>query len=918
MPNRPIIQTDLDGNKSINFSDGGRWDDGQPEDKLFKGVLQAPTKMCYEKVTGIYDEEEIVNCKPVSYWISEQIGWKEVCDDISQVQVPPLSEGQPLGSSAALDFSQFDINQPAANRILPMPDRSIMPPPRRNDGTERYVSLLGYARVSSDITNSTTIPLKQVPWSDDNYPIYVEGTWPSRLESIIEKTPPLVTAQGVLPIQSGIEVKGRLHLGLQVTDGYRTNHLKINEPVTLASGTRIAIRQQIFNPVPERPTINHEPPPPPNYRVCHDEPIFGPVEKNRVECKKSVVLNKLPDREGFVPCAWEQDFGDATEGSPAVKRRSLNEKDYYLSPKYKRPKGKSLAFIKEQAKLDYITHIKFNPDADIKQITGSTITLGRNAEKALSLRVKVKFKTRKVVRDNTNAYFRPRSHLPVSWYQQPGSTTTPSGISSIVTLAQDNNVHLSAVGEDLAVQEMSYTLGGRHSKIFSMEGHAGNKISPNDYKNSNCIHPYTPLEGRPIGMTIFDHQMLRNSEINTINEERFKSRINAPFYGEEPRDGAIIQGPYLDKTYDTINYSEAPAFAFPRFFSKPIKNHSTNEIIKYVAGIEQPLIPIRWSNVGSWLLGRGVAQEGKDASKTTCAVFMTLGYTKHRTPVFHPSQARHVVNPGGYERRCFDNSRGKWDFGGSLYPYPYASNYGSARNYSDIDSDMENYIIQHNPMVAGEGNSLTKEGFIKDPAVTKNDLFYRYLNPTSRKAYSVPGATGSLPDWAKLPTQSGSSVDYTIPNKYWDHAVEVSDGKLDITPTIYSVENEWAFWGNAQADRGLTMHSSSFIKKTVGTNNGNKVDDMREMEGEFEFSAYNCTDLKLRFYPGIQVDYIIEWYWEAVDYDESMGTHSSVIQEVCPVNDCRNRYYSKNFQLTSDWQGSEATLCKREPGKYGG
>ena len=104
----------------------------------------------------------------------------------------------------------------------------------------------------------------------------------------------------------------------------------------------------------------------------------------------------------------------------------------------------------------------------------------------------------------------------------------------------------------------------------------------------------------------------------------------------------------------------------------------------------------------------------------------------------------------------------------------------------------------------------------------------------------------------------------------------------------------------------------------MGTNNGNKVDDMREMEGEFEFSAYNCTDLKLRFYPGIQVDYIIEWYWEAVDYDESMGTHSSVIQEVCPVNDCRNRYYSKNFHLTSDWLGSEATLCKREPGKYGG
>ena len=204
MPNRPIIQTDLDGTKSINFSDGGRWDDGQPEDELFAGILQAPTKICFEKLPDTLEEEEVTNCKPVSFWIQDVIGWENSCSDRSQVEIPTRSNSDtPLNYVAADDYSQFTIN-----RNLPLPKASRMAPPRRY--TEAVQSLRSYVTVASDVTNSTIIPLKPVPW---NKGIYSEGSWPSPLtkQEMEERTKPIVTVttlgyDGSLPVQSGIEV----------------------------------------------------------------------------------------------------------------------------------------------------------------------------------------------------------------------------------------------------------------------------------------------------------------------------------------------------------------------------------------------------------------------------------------------------------------------------------------------------------------------------------------------------------------------------------------------------------------------------------------------------------------------------------------------------------------------------------------
>ena len=113
--------------------------------------------------------------------------------------------------------------------------------------------------------------------------------------------------------------------------------------------------------------------------------------------------------------------------------------------------------------------------------------------------------------------------------------------------------------------------------------------------------------------------------------------------------------------------------------------------------------------------------------------------------------------------------------------------------------------------------------------------------------------------------------------------------------------------GAAQASRGLTINSSSFNKSHVLSNLGKKVNNIRQMEGEFDLSAYNCTDLKINFTAGLNVDYVIEWYWEAVDYSATYGTHESFIRGEGPDG-------LLHGQL-SPWL---ADTCVREPGKYGG
>ena len=68
---------------------------------------------------------------------------------------------------------------------------------------------------------------------------------------------------------------------------------------------------------------------------------------------------------------------------------------------------------KQEGKFDGHTHIKFNPDADVKQI-GIYNNLRSKSRKSFKPKSKVKFKARKILNDDIQTYYRPRSHLPVA------------------------------------------------------------------------------------------------------------------------------------------------------------------------------------------------------------------------------------------------------------------------------------------------------------------------------------------------------------------------------------------------------------------------------------------------------------------------------------------------------------------------
>ena len=88
-----------------------------------------------------------------------------------------------------------------------------------------------------------------------------------------------------------------------------------------------------------------------------------------------------------------------------------------------------------------------------------------------------------------------------------------------------------------------------------------------------------------------------------------------------------------------------------------------------------------------------------------------------------------------------------------IYPYPFVANYGTM-DKEFIPGSMPNrykgstssYIHMYNDILSAalgitraqssnRGKTLTNEGFVLDPAVSRNDLIDRYLDPKKRESY---------------------------------------------------------------------------------------------------------------------------------------------------------------------------------------
>ena len=489
---------------------------------------------------------------------------------------------------------------------------------------------------------------------------------------------------------------------------------------------------------------------------------------------------------------------------------------------------------------DGTIEIKFDPNLDITNIIGSTLSLDKTPTKVLNLRVKVKFKARKIVFDNMEHYYRPRTYLPLESFK---NKMADRHSNTLIDTDRARRVHYDLFGGNGSIQT-----------VFSMIGRAGNKINPSEY-GKQCVHPLVPLQGRPIGLSVFDHQLLSDAEISTINRLRKATMINAPFYTTAKfTPGSPIAGPYL-------------------------------------------------TNTG----GRSIRSYPFHRRYLSTSSFRTFIYGNHKGgehTVVHP--------PAYYAGGQTDLPAPEFSQKNTMYPWPYYPNYG----YIDFSHRIhggggKTLAIHKNNQVlapatssfaAANASSATKSttqlGEVPDPAATRDEMIERYLPGVNRSA----GVTGTdLPSWAR--DESGQ------PNEYWLRAcgqgnafqyTGPKDIKKDVYPKMYSAQDEWTFWAGKMADRGFTVNSS-FESSEVSTEGGYKADGIREIKGEFDMSAYNCTELTLRFAGAMNLDYRVEWYWEVVDYNAAYGTIQSPILEgstqhqrrtekyVQTVGDCQRR-----------------------------
>ena len=125
------------------------------------------------------------------------------------------------------------------------------------------------------------------------------------------------------------------------------------------------------------------------------------------------------------------------------------------------------------------------------------------------------------------------------------------------------------------------------------------------------------------------------------------------------------------------------------------------------------------------------------------------------------------------------------------------------------------------------------------------------------------GASDTL--WQRACTREENSCFYSGPKNVY----------ADVYPKMYSANDEWTYWGDKMADRGVTVHSASFQPSGVPAGGGGFWNNIRDMSGEFDISIYGCTEAKIAFLPVAILDYHVEWYWEVVDYNAAYGTYDS-------------------------------------------
>lgn len=807
MPFRPIIQTASDGTKSINFSDGGRWDGGQIEDRYFKGVLQAPTKTCWEQFTpDTYEEERVRSCYTFTRWVQEKIGTTQICG----IAAPVIRPQEPIpltqGSVPANDFSQFNENDSPEDRILPSPHKGMMSAPAWQStitGSDRM-----NLTTSSGIANSKFLVISGQD-VDLNYRIAGSSVNAKRLAA---NKLAAITSIPALPITSGIQLEDFQNIG----DG--KIRLQFNKNISIPSGTRLTFRkQQVQYSAPKEiqkfgigePDIGSPPPEPnepdplppedpgPEYEcVCETVPIFKDVEKEFEVCEWHTVLRKIPGEGGRVPCGWPQDYGDATKGSPAVIKRSIQNIDISRFGRATPAKYSD----RESTKID----IKFDPNLDVTQITGATLSLDKTPDKVLSLRIKGKFKTRVIWNTNVDQYYRYRSSLPIAKSQ------TESGVFKCSD-----------------ARKAEYFLGS-NGRILDISGKGGNRISTD--RQAPKPAKGVPLEGRPVNFALLQHQMFTDEEISLVNENRKSYRINSP--DDAGRPGTVMTGPVaIQNSLSRVEAGKIATGGLLGVGSYHFNGRSTND----ARAKHQNLIYTR--SIGT---------------PTTCSE--------------KNAQENHLVNHY------------------NVYPDSYWPNYGYIDTNNTIHIIPQNNVFKLNNWRSISGWTYREKamvanypGFLRyqDPPITRQEGRERYL-PAVVRSPDTPSS--DIPAWGKSWYDGASDT-------LWQRACSRDEDSCfysgpknvyaDLYPKMYSANDEWTYWGDKMADRGVTVHGASFQPSGVPKGGGGFWNNIRDMGGEFDISIYGCTEATINFAEVMNLDYHVEWYWEVVNYNAAYGTHNS-------------------------------------------
>jgi hypothetical protein len=382
----------------------------------------------------------------------------------------------------------------------------------------------------------------------------------------------------------------------------------------------------------------------------------------------------------------------------------------------------------------------------------------------------------------------------------------------------------SGVFECRGIRKAEYLLGSM-GRILDISGMGGNRIST----SRKAPRPLNgvPLEGRPVNFAVLGHQMFTDSEINLINDNRKSRRINSP--DDAGRPGTVITGPV-------------------QFGNPGVGRIATGGLI----GVGSYKHHGRWTNA--------------------LAKHQDLRYG-----VFVPPGGR--LGPGTpslcQQKQAQENNLVNHH---TVYPDSYWPNYGY------IDTNNRVRIIPQNNVsrltnwrsISGwtyKDKALCQDYRYPDPPITRQEGRERYLPGIVRSpsAGDIPawgtswydGASDTL--WQRACSRDENSCFYSGPK----------DVYADIYPKMYSANDEWTYWGDKMADRGVTVHSASFQPSGVPKGGGGFWNNIRDMGGEFDISIYGCTEASVDFSHAMNLDYHVEWYWEVVDYNAANGTYNS-------------------------------------------